>query len=171
MTPGQKEEWLTRSMAEHGTPLLRMAYVYLGDRALAEDAVQETFLKAYRALDRFRGESSERTWLTRIAMNTCVSMRRTAWMRTVWSSPALEALPEPAGEDERRDDTVLQAVMALPDKLKQVVLLRYYRDMKVSEVAEALRISPNAVSVRLGRARSQLRAALKGWYFDAEPNP
>ncbi len=168
MTPAQKEDGLARAMSEHGTPLLCTAYLYLGDRALAEDAVQETFLKAYRALDRFRGASSEKTWLTRIAMNTCASMRRTAWMRAVWSSPPLDDLPEPTGEDDRRDDSVLRAVLALPDRLRQVVVLHYYQEMKVSEIAQALGISPNAVSIRLARARKHLRAALKGWYFDEQ---
>ncbi len=168
MTPQQKEAWLARAMASYGTPLLRMAYVYLGDRALAEDAVQETFLKAYRRLETFRGESAEQTWLTRIAINTCVSLGRTAWMRSVWRSPPLDELPEPIGEDETRDDTVLRAVMDLPGPLRQVVVLRYYQEMKVSDVADALGISRNAVSTRLARARTRLRAALKGWYFDEQ---
>lgn len=55
---------------EHQTALLRMCYLYLHDVQLAEDAVQETFIKAARTLDKFRGESSVKTWLTRIAMRT-----------------------------------------------------------------------------------------------------
>ena len=61
--------------------LLRLCYLVLHDTMLAEDAVQETFLKAYRAMGRFRGDCQEKTWLMRIAINTCRDMRRSAWLR------------------------------------------------------------------------------------------
>ena len=59
------EEMLAHMVAEYEVILLRTCYMYLHDKALAEDATQETFLKAYKALDSFRGESSEKTWLMR----------------------------------------------------------------------------------------------------------
>lgn len=65
------EEMLAHMVAQYEVILLRTCYMYLHDKALAEDATQETFLKAYKALDSFCGESSEKTWLMRIAMNTC----------------------------------------------------------------------------------------------------
>jgi RNA polymerase sigma factor (sigma-70 family) len=80
--PDSKER-LQRMIAQYGNALQRMCYVYLRDAALAEDAVQETFLKVYRHLDAFRGESSEKTWLMHIAVNTCRDMRRNAWFRYV----------------------------------------------------------------------------------------
>ena len=168
MTDAQRGAWLSRCMAEHKTGLMRMAYLYLGDEALAEDAVQETFIKAYRAVDRFRGDSSEKTWLMRIAVNTCKSMRRTAWMRALYSGVPLEAAPEPGREDSYRDDTVLRAVMELPDKLRQAVLLYYYQDMKQADVAKALNVPEKTVATRLMRARNRLKISLRGWYFDEE---
>ena len=69
-----REAWLERAMGQYEESLLRMCFACLGDAALAEDAVQETFLKAYRALDRFRGDAGEKTWLLRIAVNTCSSV-------------------------------------------------------------------------------------------------
>lgn len=62
-----KDERLYQMMEQYGDGILRMCALYLGDSALA----QETFLKAYRSMDTFRGESSEKTWLTRIAINLC----------------------------------------------------------------------------------------------------
>lgn len=64
------EEMLAHMVAQYEVMLLRTCYMYLHDQGLAEDATQETFLKAYKALDSFRGDSSEKTWLMRIAMNT-----------------------------------------------------------------------------------------------------
>ena len=168
MTDAQREQELISLMAQHKTQLMRMAYLYLGDLFLAEEAVQDTFIKAYAHLERFRGESSAETWLMRIAINTCKDLRRTAWFRHREKSAPLEALPERGAEDVYADDTVLRAVMALSVKDKQVILLRYYQEMTVPEVARVLSISVASATSRLNRAKAHLRAALKGWYFDEE---
>ena len=76
---GWREAALTGLVERHRTTLVRMCCLCLGDASLAEDAAQETFLKAYRALDSFRGECDEKTWLMRIAINTCKDVRRSAW--------------------------------------------------------------------------------------------
>lgn len=164
----ERERALIRLMEIYRTDLMRMAYLYLGDRALAEDAIQETFLKAYKHLNSFRGESSEKTWLTRIAINTCRDLRRSAWFRRMRQTVSLDTAEAGGREDAYRDDTVLRAVMALPPRDKQVILLRYYQEMKVGEIARVLHVpESNAVS-RLKRAKDKLRQALEGWYFDEE---
>ena len=70
------DRWLEQAVKTHGDNLLRLCFLYLRDRQMAEDAVQETFLRAWRAYGRFRGDSSEKTWLTRIAVNVCKSALR-----------------------------------------------------------------------------------------------
>ena len=72
---------IDRLMEQYGSSLLRMSALYLKDADLAQDAVQETFIKAYRHLKDYRGDSSEKTWLTTICVNTCRDMLRTAWFR------------------------------------------------------------------------------------------
>ena len=67
----QKEMHLEQLMNQYGDSLLRLCYLYLKDAALAQDAVQDTFVKAWKKLDTFEGRSSEKTWLCRIAVNTC----------------------------------------------------------------------------------------------------
>ena len=84
---------LDRLMEEYGSALLRMCALYLKDADLAQDAVQDTFVKAYRHLREYRGESSEKTWLTSIAMNVCRDYLRTAWFRHI-SRVDPELLPE-----------------------------------------------------------------------------
>ena len=74
---------LERMMREYGTSLLRMCTLQLGDPSLAEDAVQDAFVKAYRQMSGFRGQSSERTWLMSIAINTCRDYLRSSWHRRV----------------------------------------------------------------------------------------
>lgn len=163
-----KEQELIQLMAQHKTQLMRMAYMYLDDLSLAEEAVQDTFLKAYTHLDRFRGDSSKATWLTKIAINTCKDIRRAAWFRHRKNTVSMDAIPECGKADAYTDDTVLSAVMALPDKDKQVILLRYYQEMTVPEVAQVLSISVAGATSRLNRAKNRLRTMLKGWYFDEE---
>lgn len=162
-----KEAWLERAMEQYEESLLRMCFAYLGDAALAEDAVQETFLKAYRALERFRGDAGEKTWLLRIAINTCRDLRRSAWFRHVDRRVTLEALGEPADpglEWSRWDDTLTRAVMELKPKYREAVLLCCYQGLTGQEAASVLKISRAAVMNRLKQAKATLRRELEVWY-------
>lgn len=82
MGPTSKhEERLTEMVEKYQLPLLKMCRMYLKDKTSAEDAVQETFLRAYRALPQFRDECSEKTWLMRIALNICHDLAKSAWLK------------------------------------------------------------------------------------------
>lgn len=164
----ERDQWLNAAMAAHETALLRMCFLYLGDLQLAEDAVQETFIKAYRRFDSYRGRSQEKTWLTAIAINTCKDMRRSAWFRHVDSAAALEQLPEQAAPYTEWDDTVTQAVMALEEKYRAVVLLYYYQELTAREISQALGITPQAVYKRLKKAYATLHKTLGGSYEYAQ---
>lgn len=157
-----KAAWLEGIVERYEQPLKRMCYLYLRDLSLAEDAVQETFLKAYQSIDGFRKESSEETWLMRIAINTCKDMRKSAWFRYVERSVTLEDLPEAAQPYTEEDSFLTLEVMQLPRKLLEAVLLYYYQGMTVYETARALGITAPSVSVRLRKARTKLRSALEG---------
>ena len=146
---------------EHGDALLRMCVVYLRDVPLAEDAVQETFMRAFRAYARFRHECSERTWLTGIAINVCRSMLRSAWRRKVSVVDTLEYLGETY---DLPDTTVTEAIMRLPKRQREAVVMHYMEGLKIREIAEALGVPLQTVSSRLKRAREALRGELKEWY-------
>ena len=154
------EQW----MRLHGDSILRLCFVYLRDHHLAEDAMQETFLKAYRGYGRFRGDSEEKTWLTRIAINVCKDISKSAWMRRVNRGISLEDVPEPAVPPVEADDTLIKAVMALPPKLREAVLLFYYLSLPAGEVAKALHIALPTVYKRLDKAQRILKTELEGWY-------
>ena len=167
--PGNEaEQVLERMILENEVPLKRLCCLYLRDASLAEDAVQETFLKAYRSLKDFRGEASEKTWLTRIAVNTCRDMLRSAWFRHTDRRVTTDMLPEPRDLRDPYHREVAAAVMNLPTKLREVILLYYYRGLNAAETAEVLKISQPAVSGRLKRARERLKAELKGGVIDEE---
>ena len=158
----EREESIRQMIDENQTALLRMCYLYLHDVQLAEDAVQETFIKAIRAWDSFRGEASARTWLTRIAMRTCMDMRRGFWFRRVERRVTPDMLPDRAQEADAEDSALTLAVMNLPKKEREVILLHYYQDMKVNDIADTLGVTQPTVSYRLRRAKEKLRTELEG---------
>lgn len=160
------EQVFTELVDTYQTSLLRMCYLNLQDIGLAEDAVQETFIKAYRALSSFRNESNLKTWLMKIAINTCRDMQRGSWWKHINRAVTLDQLNSaihPVSDDMI---SLNMEVAKLPMKLREVVLLYYYQDMTTEEIADALGIAPSTVSSRLKKAREKLRLAMKGVYFD-----
>ena len=158
-----QEYALTSMIDQYQIPLLQMCFMYLHDKALAEDAVQETFLKAYKAMSTFHGACSEKTWLMRIAINTCRDMKRSTWFRYIDRHMTPEDIaPAPAPQVEDFDaEELAQAIVKLPDKYKTVVLLYYYQDMTMREIADALGIAVSSVSGRLKQACAKLRKVLE----------
>lgn len=159
-----RDRWLEQAMEQWEVPPLRTCYLLVKDVALAEDAVQDTFVKAWQAHDHFRGEASEKSWLMRIAVNTCRDLRRGKWFRHVDRQVRMEDLPEPAEPFQWEDDTVTRAILALPDGLRQVVTLRYYQGFTAQEVAEILKLSRRTVHYRLEKAERLLKESLEEWY-------
>lgn len=154
------EERIGQMIQTYEKDLLRLCCMYLKDRTMAEDAVQETFVKAYRNLKNFRGESNEKTWLVRIAINVCKDMQRTAWFQNLGRMVNLDDVKLPQETEVRSE--VVEQIMSLPKKLKEVVLLFYYENMNQSEIAEALGVSVTTVHRRLNKAREALRLLLRG---------
>ncbi|MBR6571604.1 MAG: sigma-70 family RNA polymerase sigma factor [Clostridia bacterium] len=157
------EAWLRCIIHTYEKDLLRLCCVYLRDVSLAEDAVQETFLKAYRNRNAFRGESSLKTWLVRIAVNVCKDMRKSRWFRMMKNSVTLDQL-QIAQEDTPIiiHSELIAAITNLPHKEKEVILLRYYENLNQSEIADVLALSHATVHRRLVKACKRLRNELEG---------
>ena len=147
---------------------VRTAYLITRDRSLAEDAVQETFFKAWKSYDRFSGKAAEKTWLTRIAINTCKDLMKSAWSRNTDRSVTPETLPEGSVPFEARDDTVTRAVMSLPPKLKEVTLLHWYQGMTLDEMIRVMRLPRSTINYRLKKAKAMLKEELEDWYDEDE---
>ena len=102
---------------------------YMGNRDDAADVLQETFIKAYQNLEDFRESSSEKTWLTRIAINTCKDLRRSGWFRHMDRSVTPDMIPEPVAPVEPEEESLTMEIMKLPAKLKEVALLCWLQGM------------------------------------------
>ena len=159
----RREDILERLMTDYGDQVMKTCLLFLRNRHLAEDAAQETFFRAWRALDRFREGETEKAWLMKITVNVCrtASKARPGWI------PA-EQVPEAGALDRYPDDTVLQAVYALPAKYRSPVILFYYHGFSADETARILHLPGATVRTRLSRARTRLKEELKGWYAEDE---
>jgi RNA polymerase sigma factor (sigma-70 family) len=161
-------------MRRYNRRLYRLARAALRDDAEAQDALQEAYLCAYRAIGQFRGESTLATWLARLVLNECSARRRRALRRDnivpiVSTDPTMDArsaiadsAESPEGHTARLQirQALERQVSELPEGLRLVFVLRSIEEMSVEETAAALEISPEAVRTRHVRARSLLRAAL-----------
>ncbi len=166
MSHAPRDQRFERLVEQYQEDVLRTCFLYLRDKTLAEDATQETFLKVYRSLDAFRGESSEKTWILKIAMHACYDINHSGWFRFMNRHVTPETLPEPCAASAEEDLALAAAVMELPRKLREVILLRYYQQLNVSEIARALHLSHSSVSGRLRRGRERLKKALEGRELD-----
>ncbi|MBQ2930234.1 MAG: sigma-70 family RNA polymerase sigma factor [Clostridia bacterium] len=162
MADAEREALLTAWVDRYSDSLLRMCFISLRDWALAEDALQETFIKAWRAMPQYEHSPirNERAWLSRIAVNVCRDLRRTRWMRHVDAAQALETLPPSQLAVEPEDRTLLLDILAMPEKYRQVLILYHYQRLTMREVAQVLGADVSTVHARLKKAEGMLRREL-----------
>lgn len=164
LADGTRAMKIEQLMDDYGTAILRMCFAYLKDMGLAEDAAQDTFIKAYRSFDRFCASEawSEKAWLMRIAINTCKDYRRSAWFRHVDRRITAEEFLGAQQDLPQQERTLLEDIIHLAPKHREIVLLYYYQDLRVTEIMKILGISRSAVYARLDKAQTHLREKLKG---------
>lgn len=163
--PGNaSEEQLLRLMDTYGGMLFSLCRMMLRDHHRAQDAVQETFIKAYKHLDLLPQIRNEKAWLIRIAVNICHDTMRTGWFRHIIRTVDITELPEIAApQTESADDSpLLDAVQSLPPKEREALLLYYWQNLTPEEIASSLRINRATVYRRLEKARSSLKITLEG---------
>jgi RNA polymerase sigma-70 factor (ECF subfamily) len=165
--------------------MIAVAERLLNDRALAEDAVQEAFISAFRGLDKFQNKSTLKTWLHRITVNTALMKLRQ--LKRLAEQPIDEYLPEfdknecrieaawqaiPSTEEiissEQQRQQIHAAINQLPDAYRIVLLLRDIEGYDTSEVSQLLDISESNVKVRLHRARAALKKLIEPLLRDEE---
>jgi RNA polymerase sigma-70 factor, ECF subfamily len=184
---GGDEGAFERLVREQGGRLLSVARRFLRDEEEARDAVQEGFLSAYRALDRFDQGSRLSTWLHRIVINACLMRLRSRRRKPEDSIedllPKFQAdghqINHPTPEWEGSAETLLaqsqtrsivrQAIDRLPESYRSVLLLRDIEELSTEEAARSLGVTENAVKIRLHRARQALRGLLEPHFRRTAP--
>jgi len=164
---GGDEAAFTELVRAHQHEVYTLAVRMVADRELAYDVSQEAFVRAWRAIGRFRGDAKFSTWMHRITVNTAFShrdrrkRRRAEPLDTIHHEPASESLsPERGGESAAIRGPLGEALGALPESLRSVVVLKDIYEWSHVEIAEHLGITVTAAKVRLHRARKSLRISL-----------
>jgi RNA polymerase sigma-70 factor (ECF subfamily) len=152
-------------LRRHGRGLRALAYRLLGDRDRMDDALQEAYVRAFRALPRFRGDSSFATWLYRIVYNACLEELGRA--RRMADDVRLDAMAEPTDPSAQLEDTIVlrsrlaDALAELQPEDRAAVLLVDAQGFDYRSAGEVLGIPEGTVASRLNRARGALRRALE----------
>jgi RNA polymerase sigma-70 factor, ECF subfamily len=146
-------------------PLVNLAYRFCRDRGRAEDMAQEAFLRAYRALGKWRKDAVFSTWLFALATNLYRSELRRVPARTLPLEYAaselrkLRTMPQAPG-DQDREQAVGRAVSTLPPRYREALILYYFQEMNVRAAAQSLGLPEGTFKARLSRAREILRGRL-----------
>jgi RNA polymerase sigma-70 factor (ECF subfamily) len=167
ITGQDRHEFFRRILVEYGPALRRLANSYEADAALREDLLQEILLALWKAIPRFRGDSSERTWLYRIAHNTAITAI-VSWTRRRRIESPLPAGHDPSSSAETPEhriaqqqerEALFQAIRELPLTDRQVITL-HLDGLSYAEIEQVTDLSQSAIATRLSRIRSRLTAAL-----------
>lgn len=173
-------------VAAYEKKIFNVVYRFIGDYEEAADLTQDTFISAYKAFDRFRGDSKVYTWLYQIAINHCRNrVRQKGRARSIqaesldqpreWEAegegsdkeiPDFSFAPHTLLEDKELRERIMAAVESLPYDYKEVVVLREMQGLSYNEIAEATKLSLDNVKTRLSRARGMLRRKLEHYYRD-----
>lgn len=143
--------------------VFQICYRMLGDAGEAEEAAQETFLRAYRALERYDPERKFSTWLLSIANHYCIDQLRKRRLllssldeQDGWELPDGRPGPEGSALERERREQVRSLLNCLKEKDRAMIVMRYWQDLSYEEIAEALGLTASAVKSRLHRARRSL---------------
>lgn len=161
-------QYLEKLMSDYGDAIFRMCFLYLKDYQLAEDAVQETFIKAMTSFEKFEHKSSEKTWLTRIAINCCKNIMRTHWFQIVKNNLVeyQEKAPENLIDDFVEKNSISSAIMKLDLSDRKIIILYYYQELSIKDIAAISGIKENTVNQRLYRVRKKLKKILMEAGYD-----
>jgi RNA polymerase sigma factor (sigma-70 family) len=152
-----KEE-LTRIYSRHVQTVYRVCFMYMKNRADTEDMVQNTFIRLMRDKTIFQSEEHEKAWLIRTAANLCKDHFRHWWARTVGMDHRVQA----GVEQPFPVDSLLEKVLALPQKYRTAIYLYYYEGYSTVEIAELLRKNQSTVRSWLYTGRKLLKMEMEG---------
>jgi RNA polymerase sigma-70 factor (ECF subfamily) len=159
LSAGRIDEAFEMLIDTYQNKVFRLAFAMLGERAQAEDAAQEIFIRIWRALGRYRGESALGTWIFSIARNACLTaIAKRAARRDV---PLTEAPAERAAPQTSATPDVARLLESLPEAQRRAVVLFYMEERSYEDVAHMLDVPLGTVKTHLHRARKQLAIMMK----------
>ncbi|MGM0840154.1 MAG: sigma-70 family RNA polymerase sigma factor [Bacillota bacterium] len=168
ISKSEKDRLLEKAMTEYGNDVYYIVYSYVKEHSLAEDLTQEIFIKFYQKMDTFREDSSLKTWIISVAVNHCKDYLRRWDTRMVSISNKINDMakgkmgaPEQTVIEKEKNSELIQSVLALPIKYREVIFLYYFEEMKLSEIGACMDLNTNTVKTRLTRGKALLGSAIK----------
>ena len=159
-----RSEWeANRAIDRYADLVRRVCMIHLKNHTDTEDIFQTVFLKYVTGTTEFESEEHEKAWFIRVTINACKDLLRSFFRSRTVSLDDLLEQPDQVPEDHRE---VLEAVLALPDKYRDVVYMHYYEGYTAPEIGTILHKNPNTVYTLLTRARDELRKMLGGEDFE-----
>lgn len=159
----RSEQEVSAAIGRYADTVRRLCLIRLKNEADTEDIFQTVFLKYAMSRTAFASEEHEKAWFIRVTINACKDLLRSFFRSRTVSLDDLLEQPDQVPEDHRE---VLEAVLALPDKYRDVVYLHYYEGYTAPEIGTILHKNPNTVYTLLTRARDELRKMLGGEDFE-----
>ncbi|MEA4849141.1 MAG: sigma-70 family RNA polymerase sigma factor [Clostridiaceae bacterium] len=146
--------------------VFRIVYLHIGDYHISEDITQEVFIKIYRNLSKFRGDSGIYTWIYRIAINTIrTHTNKEKTMENTLSVDYIEDAPDDVWDEDKliegiQNSSVISLIQKLPDKYKEVLILYYYHDIRVEDISSIVNEPAGTIKSKLHRGRNMLKDML-----------
>lgn len=148
---------------KYGNMLYRIAFVYLGNEHDTEDILQEVFISLLYKSPAFKSQEHEKAWLIRTTQNKCINFLKSNQMKTVSLDDA-QIITKTQNNDLHMD--IIKQIVSLPPKYKSAVILFYYNNYSVEEIAQILKITKSAVKMRLKRSREILKIQLEDYSYE-----
>lgn len=166
---GLREQFLEQLIHEYSQSVLWISYTYVKEQQLAEEVMQDVFLTCFHKIGSFQNRSSIKTWIYRVTVNKCKDQLRKKTIKRFLAKSEQgledygvnELYPESIMLEKAKNKLLTDRVMSLPVKLKEVILMFYFNEMQVKEIAEIVNIKENTVKSRLSRGRLRLKKMYK----------
>ncbi|MCT2534904.1 sigma-70 family RNA polymerase sigma factor [Aquibacillus koreensis] len=157
-------------LEEYGESVKRLIFLYVRDKAITDDLTQEVFIKVFSHMNTFEHNSSYKTWIYRIAINQCKDYFRSWTYRKIIFNPFIEKTNDNTPEQilirEDEKSLLTQAILSLPIKYREIIILFYYNELKMKEISNILQVNESTVKTRISRARNLLKKKLGGVYLE-----
>lgn len=160
-TPSDKIRDITSQLNKYSDMVRRICFLYLKNSSDVDDIFQEVFLALLKNETVFESADHEKAWLIRVTINKCKDLLKSYWHRNVDSLEDKEVVFETKSENE-----LMQVVLSLPSKYKDVIYLFYYEDYTVPEIAKLFNEKENTIYSKLHRARNLIKEKLGGSEYE-----
>lgn len=147
-------------MDKYGEEIKRLIYSYVKDYSIIDNITQETFINFYTNFHKFQYKSDVKTWLYRIAINKCKDYLRSSkrkYLLIINFFNDRKNEPEENIIQKQRNDILINKIMNLPIKYRELIILHYYKDLSIAEISIVLNLNENTIKTRLKRARHKLK--------------